>query len=503
MSVLRSRVTSLALVFALQAGWWTSVVLAGSGHGLAAVVPQLALLAAFTAFASQRAARIALAVLGVVLAIAVDGTLRAAGLIGFPSDLDAAPAPPFMIALWATFAAALPVVAPGVVRLRGRAAALLPVAGAGAGALAYQGGASLGAIHLSVVDGAPRGLIAVALAWAAALPILVYGARTLTGSTANRRAKTIPGVVVAFLGAIVGAPLWFVAALVIDAARFLGTRRWSATTLRILAFGVVYLTAQVVGLAALLHASKERTYRIQAAWAGALFAAVRRIFRLTFVVDGLDEARAPGPVLVLVRHASIIDTLLPSVFLAPRTLGGVARRLRFVLKHELLADPCLDVAGTRLPNHFVTRRAKDTAADLVALTNLARQLDNDEGVVLFPEGTRATSAKRAHALAKLEAEDPARHARFAALHHVLPPKTKGIDALLQGATHADLLILAHTGLEGFATVADLWRGALVRRTVHLSLWRIPRANLPPAGPARTAFLDAQWARVDALAASRA
>lgn len=323
----------------------------------------------------------------------------------------------------------------------------------------------------------------------------------LSSPTARRRALSIPLVVTAFVVAVVGAPLWFALASGVDAGRSLVVRRWSATTVRILAFGVVYLTAQVVGLAALANASVPRTYRIQSAWARALFTAVRRIFQLRFVVEGIDDARAPGPVIVLVRHSSIIDTLLPSVLLAPPVAGGLGRRLRFVLKHELLADPCLDVAGMRLPNHFVTRRAQDTAADLLALTALARDLGDDEGVVVFPEGTRATAAKRTRALARLVATDPARHARFASLQHVLPPKLKGIDALLVGAPNADLVVVAHTGLEGFATVADLWRASLVRRDVRVVLWRVSRAELPPAGPGRTAFLDAQWARVDALAAS--
>lgn len=493
--------STLAPVVALQAAWWSTVLLARSGHGAAAALPSLALVVVVTALARHRAARLALAALGALLGAVVDGALRAAGLIAFPANVDAAPAPAFMIALWAAFAAALPTVTPAVLNVGRRAAALLAVAGAGGGALAYLGGASLGAISMRVVDGVPQGLLAVALAWAVALPVLALGARMLSGAAANRRVVSIPAVIAACLLLVAGAPLWFFAALVVDAGRSMVARRWSASTLRVLAFGAVYLAAQVVGLAALATASTERTYRIQAAWSAALFAAVRRIFQLTFVVHGIKEANAPGPVIVLVRHASIIDTLLPSVLLAPRTKRGVARRLRFVLKHELLADPCLDVAGTRLPNHFVTRRAHDTAADLAGLMALARDLDDDEGVVIFPEGTRATGAKRARALARLEQEDPARHGRYVRLEHVLPPKLKGVDALLEGAPTADVVVLAHRGLDGFATVADLWRGTLVRRAVHIALWRVPRAEVPPAGSTRTAFLDAQWARVDALVGS--
>ena len=39
-------------------------------------------------------------------------------------------------------------------------------------------------------------------------------------------------------------------------------------------------------------------------------------------------------------------------------------RLRYVLKHELRWDPCLDIVGWRLPNAFVRRGAQDTAGDV-------------------------------------------------------------------------------------------------------------------------------------------
>jgi hypothetical protein len=63
----------------------------------------------------------------------------------------------------------------------------------------------------------------------------------------------------------------------------------------------------------------------------------------------------PYPVIVFLRYASVADTLLPAVFLAnPNGL-----KLRYVLKHELLLDPCLDIVGNRLPNSFVQRSAGD------------------------------------------------------------------------------------------------------------------------------------------------
>ena len=56
------------------------------------------------------------------------------------------------------------------------------------------------------------------------------------------------------------------------------------------------------------------------------------LFGLGFEVDGLEQA-GPGPVLMLMRHASIIDNALPD-YTAGRAHG---MGLRFVIKKELRA----------------------------------------------------------------------------------------------------------------------------------------------------------------------
>ena len=60
---------------------------------------------------------------------------------------------------------------------------------------------------------------------------------------------------------------------------------------------------------------------------------------------------APGPVVLMMRHASLVDTLLPTVLVLRRH----RIRLRYVLKRELLWDPALDLAGNVLPNYFLDR----------------------------------------------------------------------------------------------------------------------------------------------------
>jgi 1-acyl-sn-glycerol-3-phosphate acyltransferase len=235
----------------------------------------------------------------------------------------------------------------------------------------------------------------------------------------------------------------------------------------------------------------RRAYRTQAAWTSVLYRALVRLFNLHFVVDG-DASCVPGPVVVLVRHASIIDTLVPSVFLTAR--HGL--KLRFVLKRELLVDPCLDIAGLRLPNHFVSRSGADGERERAAIEALARGMTSSEGALIYPEGTRMTPVRKLKALERLGAHQDL-YARAAALLHVMPPRTGGTLALLHGAPTADVVIVAHRGLEGFAYVSDLWRGDVVGKLVHVHVTRVPRAEIPASDDACTLWLYDVWAQMDA------
>ena len=140
------------------------------------------------------------------------------------------------------------------------------------------------------------------------------------------------------------------------------------------------------------------------------------------------------------RHASIVDNLLPALFVAaPHGL-----RLRYVLKRELLSDPAIDIAGGRLPNCFVRRGADDAEAEIARVRALAAGLGPDEGVLIYPEGTRFTAAKRERAIE--------RQPRAAELRNVPPPRPGGTLAVME--TGADVVICAHHGLDGFASIGD-------------------------------------------------
>src|SRR5690606_33884145 len=104
---------------------------------------------------------------------------------------------------------------------------------------------------------------------------------------------------------------------------------------------------------------------------------------LHFEVEGDDDV-LPGPVVVLVRHVSVGDTLLPLAFVS----GKNGFRFSYVIKRELLWDPCLDVVGNRIPNVFVRRGSDDSEREVRRIERLAQRMSAREGIVIYPEGTR-------------------------------------------------------------------------------------------------------------------
>jgi 1-acyl-sn-glycerol-3-phosphate acyltransferase len=319
----------------------------------------------------------------------------------------------------------------------------------------------------------------------------------------RRRLRTIPAFAGGLFLVLALAPLLLPAIALADAIRWLVRRRhWMGV--RLYLFGVVYLTAEVGGLVALgtawLGAGFGRyrrpllnwTFAVQQAWAGTLMAAVRGIFGMRFEVAG-GETISPGPILLLARHTSIVDNLLPANLVS--TPHGI--RLRYVLKRELLSDPCLDVAGNRLPNYFVERGSGNTEGELQAIREIGSGLGTHDGVLIYPEGTRFTKEKQVRALEKLGQGDPAIFARAQRLRYLLPPRLGGTLALLEATSPADVVVLTHHGLDGFAHLRDIWAGGMVNTTVQVQFWRIPRSTLSADYLDQVTWIYDVWDRIDA------
>ncbi len=92
-------------------------------------------------------------------------------------------------------------------------------------------------------------------------------------------------------------------------------------------------------------------------------------------------------------------------------------------KRELLWDPYLDLAGHRLATAFVRRESREHDVDVAVVEALARDLGPHDAVVIFPEGTRFTAAKRARILAMLAERDEAAFAHALRLKNLLPPRS--------------------------------------------------------------------------------
>ena len=296
-------------------------------------------------------------------------------------------------------------------------------------------------------------------------------------------------------------PLLVIGALAVDVGLWLRRRKpWMA--LRLLAMLWWFLVGELYGLLGLLgiwaaaggrdsRTRRDRVFGLKRRWLGSHLAGIRRLFGLRFEVDGLELA-GPGPVLVLIRHASIIDNALPDAII------GRAHGLgfRFVIKRELQMLPTIDIGGRWVPTLFVRRASGDTASELERMRALTVNLSTQEGLLLYPEGTRWTPAKLARAKQVIAERQPEIAPLADRLRNVLPPRLGGALALLQGARGADVVMFGHVGLDGFEYISDIWSGGLVGTTVRLRFWRFPAAEVPSERAELIAWLYERWQELD-------
>jgi hypothetical protein len=118
--------------------------------------------------------------------------------------------------------------------------------------------------------------------------------------------------------------------------------------------------------------------------------------------------------------------------------------------------------------------------------------------VIFPEGGNFTERRRAAGIARLRArglEEAAR--RSEAMRHVLPPSPGGVAAALEAAPGADVVWVAHAGLDHLFSVADLWRALPLDTVVRMRWWRVPHDEVPRGFAAQAEWLYQWWERIDA------
>jgi 1-acyl-sn-glycerol-3-phosphate acyltransferase len=234
------------------------------------------------------------------------------------------------------------------------------------------------------------------------------------------------------------------------------------------------------------------TAKSEAWWANAMLQAAVYIYRMRIVIEGVEDL-AGGRVLIFMRHTSILDTMIPlSVVGHP-----FAKHVRYVMKREVLWNPCVDVVGHRIPTAFVRRGGTRDTSDIEQVMWIAENLGPEGVVLIYPEGTRFTPEKHARRLTDIQKNNAELFERARSLQNVLPPHLGGSLALLSRKTNHDVAFFAHVGLEGAGKMSDWAGGALLDRTIRMRFFRVASEDVPEADAERINWLYTHWQEVDA------
>ncbi len=212
-------------------------------------------------------------------------------------------------------------------------------------------------------------------------------------------------------------------------------------------------------------------------------------------IDGtIDYGRPDRPLIVLARHAGPADSLALAWLLTSQ-----ARRIpRVVLAAKLLWDPGVAKLLERLEAYFVPSRSGAGDDRAKGVTDLAASLTTKDALLIFPEGKNWTPKRHAEEVSRLrEIADEERAAEAASWQYVLPPRPRGVRSILAAQPDADVLVIAHTGLELLASPVDVWRAIPFTTNRLLVRGRTFRREDVPTEPEQIdAWLDERWSDIN-------
>lgn len=367
-----------------------------------------------------------------------------------------------------------------------------------------------------------------------------------------RRALIAPIIPLATALVITTLPLWLIGAA-FASPRLPGRLR----PLRILSFLLVLLVVETLALLGLVvlwlvrglrrpplgERSRAAHYALMRGYLAVVFWSGRRVFNLDFAVDASEAHKAPldlgaalhegeasvladasssrrerlvqrvrrlrgrghpvssgrfrvsdedrrAPLLVFSRHAGPGDSLL-----LVHALLQQGFRPHLVLRDILQWAPALDVVLNRLPSVFL---GSGVGGQRERIASLAGELRAGDALLLFPEGRNFTAGRRMASIARLEQlgdHAGAEHARE--MRHVLFPRPGGAAAAINAVADAEIVFVAHTGLEDLSSFVDLWRGTPMDAVIRVKLWRVAARDVPHDETAAAEWLLGWWRRIDA------
>ena len=250
---------------------------------------------------------------------------------------------------------------------------------------------------------------------------------------------------------------------------------------------------------------RRRHYGVMRWFLDLLYRGAERAFRLRMSVTSPEEWPSAGlarrPVIVLSRHAGPGDSLL----LVHQLLSVYDRRARVVMSAAIQLDPGIDVVANRLPNVFIQHRKAGEGVFSTQVSQLGADLGPDDALVIFPEGGNWTPGRWRRGIRRLAASGRADLAQRASqMPNLLPPRTGGTLAALAACPSADVIFVAHAGLDQLVSIGDVWRNLPLDQTVHAHWWRVPASEVPRDAEHedQVQWLYAWWERIDAWIAER-
>jgi 1-acyl-sn-glycerol-3-phosphate acyltransferase len=318
-----------------------------------------------------------------------------------------------------------------------------------------------------------------------------------------RRAVIAPAMILIAVALWVLLPLWLIVAAALVPVL---PGRWRL--LRLLWLTVVWVTAEALLLVILfgwwLASGFGRRIRTPY-WEGlhydlvqglmyVVFREARRVLALRIETDGPSPDAHPGrPLIVACRHAGPGD----SFTLIHALMHWYDREPRVVLKDTLAWDPAVDVVMGRIPARFVSPGTSGSQDFEAQIADLASGLDANDAFVIFPEGGNFTPERRQRGIDRLRRLGLERMARRAErMTHVLAPRPGGLLAALDAAPEADVVLVAHTGLDHMLTVGDVGRELPMDKVITMRWWQVSRDEIPSEREAQIEWLFGWWERID-------
>ena len=328
-----------------------------------------------------------------------------------------------------------------------------------------------------------------------------------------RRLVLAPLVIILAAGFLLLSP--FLALLALVFGLVARARAGHMRSLRLVGFVLVWFVAETVAmvmLAGLWVASgfggrlrtepyQSRHYAVMRWFLDLMYRGAERTYGLRVEVDEPEftaaeaAARLTRPVIVLSRHAGPGDSFL----LVHQLLSVYQRRPRVVMKATLQLDPSVDIVGNRLPNVWIRRQQTGESIFTREIKRLASGLDQDGALVIFPEGGNWTPHRWRRGIRRLEQKgrlDLAARARD--MPNLLPPRPGGTLAAISACPDADVIFVAHAGLDNIITVGDVWGKFPINQVIRARWWRVP-VDAVPRGldhEGQVQWLYDWWERID-------